>query len=217
MINSSDNVCPLCGQKGASPYFEDHARCYLLCSLCGLVFVPRADYLSRDAEIREYDLHTNDPGDKGYRKFLSRLSRPLSERLGPKQNGLDFGCGPGPVLHRLLRDQGHQIDLYDPVYFKNTAVFSNRYDFITASEVVEHFHNPGREFDRLFSLLQPRGWLGIMTKLVRDRSSFATWHYIRDLTHVCFYCRETFGFIADQYNASLSFIGEDVILLQKRG
>lgn len=215
MTNQTDNCCPLCRCDKPLPYFEDKNRVYLSCPDCCLVFVPAAYYLTPQAEKDEYDLHTNNPADKGYRRFLSRLSRPLLERLVSGQKGLDFGCGPGPVMHQLLEDHGCVMDLYDPFYANDTNVFSKTYDFITATEVVEHLHCPGREFDRLFNMLRNGGWLGIMTKLIIDKASFSRWHYIRDLTHVCFYSRATFEYLSQRYKTSLTFIGNDVILMKK--
>lgn len=222
MIQHSDNCCPLCGFNDPKRYFEDKTRPYLSCPACDLVFVPEAFYPAAEDEKREYDLHNNDPKDPGYRRFLSRLSRPMLERLGLRQKGkngqkgLDFGCGPGPLLHQLMEEGGHTVDLYDPFYFKETDLISDSYDFITAAEVVEHLHHPGREFDLLFRLLRSGGRLGIMTKLVLDKQAFSRWHYIRDLTHVCFYSRDTFSYIAQKYNTSLRFVGDDVILLRKK-
>ena len=212
-----NNCCPLCGAENPELYFKDKNRVYLSCSDCRLVFVPREFFLSRKAEKAEYDLHTNDPADPGYQRFLSRLSRPMLERLRPGQKGLDFGCGPGPAIHELFTAHGHAVDLYDPFYANNADVFSNTYDFITATEVAEHLHHPGRVFDRLFALLHCGGWLGIMTKLVLDKGKFSHWHYIRDLTHVCFYSRVTFTYIAQRHRASLYFMSNDLILLQKGG
>lgn len=209
------HCCPLCGSDKIQLYFEDKNRIYLSCLECFLVFVPREFHLSKTAEKSEYDLHNNDPMDPGYAKFLSRLSKPLQKRLANEQKGLDFGCGPGPVLDQVMKDHGHDMDLYDPFYFNNRVIFSKKYDFITATEVVEHLHDPGKEFDLLFDLLIRGGWIGIMTKLVIDKEKFSQWHYIRDLTHVCFYSQSTFKYIARRYEASLTFIGNDVILLQK--
>lgn len=216
MNDYSNHHCPLCGWKHPEEYFKDRNRVYLSCPDCSLVFVPSQFYLTLKAEKREYDLHTNDPADQGYLKFLSRLTQPLLKRLTPGQRGLDFGCGPGPAVQRLLSEQGYSVDLYDPFYYNDVSLLANTYDFITATEVVEHLHHPDRVFDTLFGQLNPGGWLGIMTKLIRDKASFSHWHYIRDLTHVCFYSRDTFTYIAQRYHTSLSFCGNDVILLQKR-
>jgi len=216
MSKHSDNQCPLCGGADLSQYFEDNHRVYLSCANCRLVSVPGQYYLTLADEKKEYDLHINDPADPGYQRFLSRLSRPLLARLAPGQTGLDFGCGPGPALHRLVQAQGHRVYLYDPFYARDTTVFLKSYDFIMATEVVEHLHHPGQVFDRLFGLLRCGGWLGIMTKLIRDQAAFARWHYIRDLTHVCFYHWQTFAYLSEKHTAALVFADDDVILMQKK-
>jgi len=58
--------------------------------------------------------------------------------------------------------------------------------------------------------------LGIMTKLALDREAFACWHYKNDRTHVSFFSRETFTWLAAEWNAELAFVGNDVILLRHR-
>ncbi len=212
-IDSSS--CPLCGSMDIQFYFEDNSRSYLHCLLCELIFVPRRYWLNREAEKATYDLHENDEQDLGYRKFLSRLTTPLLEKLGANARGLDFGCGPGPALSVLLEEHGHQVDLYDPLYYNDHSIFEKTYNFICATEVVEHFHHPDRDFSIVFNLLKKGGWLGIMTKMVTNMHAFKKWHYIRDLTHICFYCPSTFEYIANRYDVSLNVIGADVILFYK--
>lgn len=194
-------------------FFENKKRAYLRCLNCSLVYVPQRYWLSRDDEKAVYDLHENDLHDFGYRQFLSRLTTPLLEKLGPNKKGLDFGCGPGPTLSVLMEEHGHCVDLYDPFYHNDPTVFDKTYDFICATEVVEHLRNPEKEFSLIFSMLTHGGWLGIMTKLVIDREAFSKWHYIRDLTHICFYSRATFEYLALTFNFSLKFVNDDVILL----
>ena len=92
-----------------------------------------------------------------------------------------------------------------------------RYDFICATEVVEHLRDPAHTISALFGMLKDRGWLGLMTKLVIDREAFINWHYIRDLTHICFYSRQTFSYVARRFQASLQIVDNDVILLRKEG
>jgi SAM-dependent methyltransferase len=208
--------CPLCAGADLSAYYADRSRTYRHCACCSLVFVPPACYLDREAERAEYDLHENSIYDQGYRAFLSRLMQPLITRLEPGARGLDFGCGPGPALAHMLRESGFDVSLYDSFYVPDRSVLNTAYDFICATEVVEHLHQPGRELAQLWSLLQPGGWLGIMTKLVRDRTSFASWHYKNDPTHVCFFSEQTWQWWARQYGASLTILGADVILLRKR-
>ena len=208
--------CPLCDSKESASFYEDKTRTYRRCCHCMLVFVPACWWLSRKDEKAVYDLHENDARDGGYRQFLSRLSAPLLERLDPKQKGLDFGCGPGPTLSVMLEAQGHQVDLYDPIYHNDASVFDKNYDFICATEVVEHLRNPDRDFTALFRMLKPGGWLGIMTKLVLDANAFRRWHYIRDMTHICFYSRRTFDYLSHRFHAELDFVANDVVMLTKR-
>lgn len=207
--------CPLCGHGIVRTFHEDLQRSYLRCARCQLVFVPEHQHLSLSEERAEYDKHENSAEDAGYRRFLSRLAKPLAARLAVPSRGLDFGSGPGPALAALLREQGHEVLLYDPFYAPDEQVFTRTYDFICATEVVEHLRAPGRELDRLWSLLRPGGWLGIMTKLVRDQAAFASWHYRRDPTHVCFFCVDTWNWWAQSRQAELEFHGADVILLRR--
>lgn len=208
--------CPLCHKQQSIPYYADGNRDYLCCPCCQLVFVPQQFWLSHTAEKAEYDLHENTPLDPGYRAFLGRLTTPLAERLPPGAKGLDFGCGANSALPILLAEQGYQVELFDPYYHNQPEHLARAYDFICATEVVEHLREPASEFERLFSILKPNGWLGIMTKQVRDRQAFGNWHYIRDLTHICFYSRATFRWLATKFAAELEFVGHDVILFRKR-
>ncbi len=206
----------MCNCGESISFFEDKNRTYLRCPSCQLIFVPEKYWLSAEDEKATYDLHENDAGDMGYRKFLSRLSTPLLAKLASKQRGLDFGCGPGPTLSTLFEEQGHQMDLYDPFYYNDTAVFERKYDFICATEVVEHLGAPSRQLAAVFMMLKRGGWLGIMTKLVTDKQAFSNWHYIRDMTHICFYSQSTFLYLAQHFNAELAFVANDVILLKKK-
>jgi 2-polyprenyl-3-methyl-5-hydroxy-6-metoxy-1,4-benzoquinol methylase len=179
------------------------------------VFVPPGFFLRREAEKAEYDRHRNQPDDQGYRRFLSRLFLPLQARLAPGSQGLDFGAGPGPTLSVMLTEAGHEVALYDPHYAHRPEVLTRSYHFITATEVVEHLQRPGFELDRLYGLLKPGGLLGIMTKRVINRARFARWHYKNDPTHVCFFSRETFIWLATRWGAGLDMVDRDVVIFGK--
>ncbi|MEA3546879.1 MAG: class I SAM-dependent methyltransferase [Thermodesulfobacteriota bacterium] len=208
--------CPLCADIGGSSHFHsDQNRDYYCCPYCHLVHVPPPQLLSPEAERAEYDKHQNSPHDAGYRKFLSRLFIPLNTRLSPGSHGLDFGSGPGPTLSLMFEEAGHRMSLFDPFYAPKKNALNRQYDFISASEVVEHLHDPKTELALLWAILKPGGWLGIMTKLVLDRASFSQWHYKNDPTHVCFYSIKTMAWLARQWQVKLLPIGKDVLLFQK--
>mgnify|MGYP005653496167 CR=1 FL=1 len=215
-----DQLCPLCRGGPIVPYLSDKVRDYLNCPVCGLVFVPPAQHIPDQAAKAYYDLHENQSDDPGYRRFLDRLFTPLNQRLSPRSNGLDFGCGPGPTLSKMFAEAGHNVVLYDLHYAPDKSVFSATYDFITLSEVAEHLADPGTELDRLWQCLDPGGWLGIMTKRVRDREAFRGWHYITDPTHIAYFSEATFEWLADHWSsmgatATLQIIGSDVVLFKK--
>ena len=115
----------------------------------------------------------------------------------------------------MLSERGFVMDIYDPLYFNDESLLENRYDFITCTEVVEHFHSPRDEFARLDSLLRPGGWLAIMTSWLTDEIDFSRWHYPRDPTHVCFYAQQTFIYWAQRRNWHIEIPDTNVVLLQK--
>jgi hypothetical protein len=196
-------------------YFEDKRRAYLQCQQCELVFVKPEQRLEAKEEKAHYDLHENDPSDAGYRRFLSRIADPLTDKISSNSHGLDFGCGPGPTLSIMLEEAGHTMELYDIYYHPDTSVLERTYDFMTATEVIEHLYHPDKVWQQWLNLVKPKGWIGLMTKLVIDVDAFAGWHYKNDPTHVVFFSRQTFQFLAERDKLELEFFGNDVILLRK--
>lgn len=214
MLLSSPS-CPLCDASESKPFYRDRHRQYFRCGSCNLIHLPPAQHPSCEEERAEYDKHQNSPDDPNYRTFLGRLFTPLLQRLTPQSQGLDFGCGPGPTLSVMFEETGHSMSLYDPLYAPDVVVLARHYDFITATEVVEHLHEPGKELERLWTMLKPGGWLGIMTKLALDEDAFSRWHYKNDLTHVCFFSTETMSWLANKWQAEYELIGRDVVLFRK--
>jgi hypothetical protein len=118
----------------------------------------------------------------------------------------------------MFEEVDHRMEIYDPFYADNESVFDQQYDFITATEVLEHLFHPGKELERLWECLNPGGYLGIMTKIAEDDPDFfADWHYRLDLTHVTFYTTDTFRWLADKWNASVGFPADRAIIFQKSG
>lgn len=190
-------------------------RNYQRCNTCEATFLDPAHFLNTAQARGEYEQHQNTPGDTGYVTFLQRVATPLLERLPPASLGLDYGCGPGPVLAQLLQGAGHTVRLYDPLFAPDTAALDDRYDFITCTEVIEHFHAPAYEFRHLDSLLKPGGWLALTTCFQTDDTRFAQWHYRRDPTHVVFYREATLAHIAGRHGWAMSVPQRNVALMHK--
>ena len=208
--------CPLCRSHLSSIVLGDNDFTYVNCHQCGLFYVNPEDRLPPEEEKLRYDLHENDPADPDYRNFLSQLFEPLNERLPARSTGLDFGSGPGPTLHLMFEKAGHSMNIFDPFYDHDPSVFDHMYDFITMTETAEHLFNPREEFEKLWSILKPGGYLGVMTKLLLHPEKFANWHYRKDDTHVAFYQTKTFKWLAGRLNAKLDIQSDRVIILKKQ-
>jgi len=206
--------CRLCDERRSVPRIIGTGRTYWQCRSCALISVPPTAWVDAATEKARYEQHQNDPTDARYRQFLSRLADPVISRVRPGAIGLDFGSGPEPALGQMLTEAGLRVHLYDLFYARDPAVWNRRYDFITASEVIEHLHEPRAELDRLFSVLVPGGRLAVMTRWVGDRDTFIHSRYIRDPTHVSFYSEETCRWIADRWQATLEVPRTDVALFQ---
>lgn len=208
-------ACPVCLAAAPRLLMRVEGRDYGRCEACEATFLLAAHLPTPAAEQAEYRRHRNDPADPAYRRFLDRLAAPLLARLAPRSTGLDFGCGPGPALADMLAAAGHHVALYDPCFVPDASVLERRYDFVTCTEVVEHFHRPAEAFARLDALLRPGAWLGIMTCFQTDDARFARWHYRRDPTHVVFYRAATFERIAARFGWQCETPAKDVVLMRK--
>jgi len=209
-----DNSCPLCSSIHTESYYINNDSTYLQCKHCSLVFLTKEYHLKDTDEKLRYDQHNNDPKDKNYRKFLSKVFNPIISYIKPNAKGLDFGCGPGPTLSLMFEESGFKVDIFDKYYANNQDIFNNKCDFITATEVIEHLHNPGFEIERLFSMLNKGGILGVMTKMLDDSVDFASWYYKDDPTHICFYSKNTMAYLARKHESKIDIIG-DVTLFYK--
>ena len=188
---------------------------YWRCDCWYATFIDSAQLPKVAEELEQYTLHQNDIYDAGYRRFLANIATPLLAKLPAEQNGLDYGCGPGPALATMLTEAGHNMAVYDPFFYQQDDVLNKQYDFITCTEVAEHFHQPADEISKLNTLLKPGGWLGIMTQFQTNDDAFEHWHYRHDPTHVVFYKQQTFIHLAAQLGWYCEIPCKNVVLLQK--
>lgn len=208
--------CPLCLEDNSIHYYENRKKKFYRCNTCTLIYVAGEQLLNSTDELDVYDLHENDPSDPGYIKFMERTLTPLREYLVPKSHGLDFGCGPGPVVSSILSPEGFKISEYDPYYAKNEELLNTQYDFLISTEVVEHIYETKKDFELMFSLVKKGGIIALMTSFYPDDiDRFSRWGYHQDPTHVRFFNEETFRWIADKYNLNLTIPRRNVAFFTK--
>ncbi|HLE10133.1 MAG: hypothetical protein A2504_08225 [Bdellovibrionales bacterium RIFOXYD12_FULL_39_22] len=203
--------CPLCDSADHSSFFNNR---YHRCHLCDLIFLLSKWQISPEEKNHRYAQHQNSLEDYGYRKFLSQIITPLSHYLFPNARGLDFGCGPGPTLSKMLQEQNCNMRIYDPLFFPDHDALKSKYDFVSCTEVVEHFENPKNSWNLLAGLVLPGGILGVMTDIYNDNIDFKNWYYKNDPTHVAFYSTKTFSWIATALKMEIKYQDERTIIFR---
>ncbi len=193
--------CPLCTTQLSSNISSNK---FNHCNTCDLVFRSKGDFISQAEEKKHYEHHQNGPQHAGYLDFLKRAITPIALHLQRGLDALDYGCGPGPALDFMLKDYGIKCDNYDPFFFPD-GIKKEQYDFIFATECLEHFHDPREELENIFDLLGKGGLLSIMTDMHQGIGCFPDWYYVKDPTHVVFYSLNTMNWIADQFGLKLIF------------
>lgn len=182
---------------------ENDKRKYLLCLTCHLIFIPPQYQISRSSSKLHYLNHNNTIEQEGYVNFLNRVITPALELIKPGMKGLDYGCGPSPVLSKILELKGILCYNYDPLFDFDHPL--EIYDFVFATECFEHFNQPEKDIKDIVNLVKPGGFLGLMTHQWETIDKFRNWYYKNDPTHVSFYHRKTFDFISDHYNLKYQY------------
>lgn len=193
--------CTLCNSEAALAY-ELGRMNYYRCTNCLSIMLDPLNRLPSELEKRRYEEHNNDVDDPRYQKFVAPIVDGIKRMFGAEHTGLDFGSGPGPVITKLFRDEGFNIQPYDPFFADSPRLLDAKYDYIACCEVMEHFHSPKEEFERLRSLLKPKGILYCMTRIYSEDIDFRQWHYKNDQTHIFFYHKNALHWIQSHLNYS---------------
>ena len=207
--------CPLCLVSGQTTDVRGaDDRRYYLCGNCSLIFADPAHYLSPAEEKARYETHENSIKNPGYVRFLKRVVEPILPYLDRGMRGLDYGCGPGPTLSLLVRQQGIGCEDYDPLFADRPL--QPPYDFVFSTECFEHFYRPAMDIERIHALLKPGGLLGIMTERWTTLEAFADWYYTRDPTHVSFYHANSLDFLCIRFGFTPMWMDEKRVAIFRR-
>ncbi len=192
--------CPLCDNEAILFYKDKEA--YYKCNNCLGIFEDEKDRVNLELEKKRYEMHDNNVEDKNYQKFVLPITSSILKDYNKDSKGLDFGAGEGPIVSKVLDDNGFNIVQYDPFFHINIELLDFKYDYIASCEVIEHFYQPKKEFKLLRSMLKKGSKLYCMTELYNENINFETWYYKKDPTHVFFYQKETFEYIKKEFGFS---------------
>lgn len=205
--------CTLC--EGRLDLFYSKSKVFYICRGCKGISLDEKFFLNPELEKQHYKRHNNNVNDLEYQKFVSPITESILRDFSAFHIGLDFGAGTGPVISKILKDNNFNIEQFDPFFHQDDELLSNKYDFIACCEVIEHFHNPKKEFQLLYNLLNENGKLYIMTDLYNSEIIFDKWYYKNDPTHVFFYQNETFQKISNLFGFKSFSIDNRLIILNK--
>jgi hypothetical protein len=218
MIHNKDQ-CRLCfgatKKVFAKKILKKHVVDYFVCSNCGSMQTEKPYWLKEAYEP------ANDIYDTGQvvrslmnAAFLMAMHRALDFRDGKV---LDYGGGSGLTV-RLLRDVGINAWAYDLHGVPRLAAGFQSEDLsdckmINLCEVAEHFDEPARYIEKIFSA--DPGVTVIQTVLFDQPDE--NWYYlgIEHGQHVFFYSVKALDLIANKYDRVCVFLFDFVVLLKK--
>lgn len=184
------------------------------CHHCQLVFSDAASHLPPIVEKQRYQ-KSGRGKQPALTQFLISLISQCEQDSNTPLSGLNFGRVLEPNSLSNIGYHQHKLSQYDPFFAPDHELLKQHYDYICCYKVFEHFRFPFKEWSLLGDMLKPGGWLAISTKLLTDIGSFDKWHHKNNLTHVSFYQRSTFEYLAQQAGFKLLFAPNDLILVQK--
>ena len=206
--------CLLCNEN-ATVFWEKPNHLFYKCDTCQGIFRPKHTFFDASSEKHHYEQHNNDVTDLGYQKFVEPIVNAILKDFSPKDKGLDFGSGTGPVISKMLREKDYQVENYD-IFFENVPErLKQKYNYISCCEVMEHFHHPLQEFELLHAMLLPKGKLFCKTELFKNQVPFENWYYKNDLTHVFIYQEATLHWIKNKLLFAKVEVKDKVIVFER--
>ncbi len=208
-----DNYCALCNSD-SEIFCQKPKHLFYKCTNCEGIFRPQNTFLTLQEEKAHYQNHNNDIFDIRYQAFVSPIVNAILHDFTSEGKGLDFGSGTGPVISKMLMDKGFKVQNYDLFFANEPSLLKEKYDYISCCEVMEHFHQPYKEFDLLKNLLLPKGKLYCKTEVFNNQKPFENWYYKDDFTHVFIYQPKTLEWIKKEFQFSDLIIKEKLIVFE---
>ena len=209
-----NSTCSLCGCQDAPPAFIKGPMAYHRCRVCAFVFSRPPENANFQGSLDDYEpaylqyLEEAPQDEKNFDVLWAWLSR-----LGPLTGArvLDIGCGSGKLVRYLRRRSVHAYGLepsrvlYDHFLTGEPGLFgrsfrevteisgSQRFDVVTALDVIEHVDQPNQFLADISRRLEPGGVAYISTPDVGSvlaRLTGKRWHHFNQY-HLGLFSRRT--------------------------
>ncbi|MFN8846278.1 MAG: methyltransferase domain-containing protein [Bdellovibrionales bacterium] len=209
--------CLLCeSQHLKSHYQSPKSDQFWACEDCHFVFREPLQWLSVEAEAERYLSHQNSVESIGYQNFLTPVVEMIQNRQKPTERGLDYGCGPQSVIQFLLQKNNYQMEIWDPQFHPDPMPKQHVYDYVSCTEVFEHFRDPLQEARKIKNLMNIQGTMYVKTSWVDRVSDFSKWHYQRDPTHVGFFGKKSFEYLSSKLDLEIVKLSEPCCIFRAK-
>lgn len=193
------NSCPICESVQLTSADLSSKGCFFGCQVCEYIFKDPSQRLGLSEERNRYLAHNNDISDSRYINYLMKTFDKVRPNLKGHETVIDYGCGPTQGLKQALNKTNFKVLSFDPIFFPDTFDESIRVDAIFCSEAIEHSFLPIQVFEYWNKILGPSGIITLRTAFHPGIKNLKDWWYLDDLTHVGFFNRETFHWIAEYF------------------
>ena len=149
--------CKICGHKvseyGQAKIMNKYTINYYKCDSCGFIQTEEPYWLE---ESYSSPIANSDIGILSRNITLNqKVAAIINGLFGDKSDFLDYGGGYG-IFVRMMRDSGFDFQWYDKwcenIFAVGHEQNKDRYDLVTAFELMEHLPNPREEFGHLCSI-----------------------------------------------------------------
>ena len=204
-------MCKICSKKTEIIFIDNVS--YQFCPFCGFLSKTEEHIPNPTDEYERYLKHENNANDD-YIRYQGKFFADIKLFLGDKN--LDFGCGDNHILANVLSKNGYECHYYDLYFYPELNYKKTRYDAIILEEVIEHLKDPLLVLKELTLCLKSDGKLIIKTMFVPENVFDKKWWYLRDITHISFFDKDTFLYLSKLLSLEIIYCNDkDLIILKK--
>ena len=218
--------CKICTSSNTHKCFEKDRVCYYRCADCTFVFSEPTTNANFQTKLEDYEEayigylqdSVEDPNN-----FASLVAWMSQFRTIEGVRVLDIGCGSGKFVrylrHRAIEAYGVEPShvLYEHFLSEDDIFFNltvdgfrikfphDKFDIVTAFDVIEHVDEPVPFVENISQMLKPQGLCFVSTLDVASvpaRVLGKRWHFYNKY-HMSYWSRDTLAKLASKSNLSL--------------